>query len=134
MIIYRIEHLSDGTGPYSRESLTDEESAKVYEIVWRDWNDEYQPCPYEDGIFDSFDETDRHKHYRYAFACLDDLFNWFNIDKVSGLIDYGYVIAEYKVSAAYVRMGRRHLAYNVSKASCLALYDTFEFMANNPVY
>lgn len=134
MIIYRIEHLSDGTGPYSRDSLSDEDSAKVYDIIWNNWSEFDQPCPYEDGIFSSFDETDRHKHYRYAFGCLEDLFNWFDIDKVIALLAFDYVIAEYSVNAGHVRMGRKHLAYNANGAETLALYDTLDFMADHPVY
>lgn len=134
MIIYRIEYLADGTGPYSRDMLPEDLNNLIYEIVWRDWSEYNQPSPYDDGIFSSFDETDRHKHYRYAFSCLEDLFNWFDVEQVRDLLAYDYVIAEYSVNAGHVRMGRKHLAYNANVAKCTALYDTLDFLSDHPVY
>lgn len=126
MKIYRVEHLAEGTGPYSTLDIRLSDLLSSHGC----YDDDRCPVPENDGIFAAWGDASAHKHMRYAFASLEQLFDWFNVDCVLDLLERDFVIAEYEIKANHVRMGRHHLAYVAAESVARALYDTLDFLAD----
>lgn len=128
MIVYRIEHLGTGRGPYC------DERPHVYDLAYSECTRTTQPDPYDDGIWGDNDSLwGQNQEYRYAFASLSQMLNWFSIDLIMSLMDNDYVIAEYFVCETVVRKGKKHLAFPDPLAECSALHDTLTFMSDHTI-
>lgn len=135
MKIYRIEHLTEGVGPYA---FTPEKLADIVRLndvlnTHRCYDGDRCPVPEDDGIFAAWGDASCYKHMRYAFASLDQLFDWFQVGCVLDLLALDFVIAEYEVSESSVRKGRRHLAYDTAESYARALYDSLDFLSDKPL-
>lgn len=85
MRVYRVEHLTEGHGPF--QSAIPEDVLPRYPTAHR-------PMPVWSSLSE-YEEISRYQDRRFGCESLDDLRAWFH-DVVSWLDDYRFVVTEYE--------------------------------------
>ena len=118
MIVYRVEHMITGFGPYCTSSP----------LLWVEMglsgtSDAHHPGPVVDGVFSSKFEKNSHQHYQYGFVEFDQLYVWFGHKGINAAFKHGYVISKYDVPARVVRKGKSQCAFHKAEADLIQMYD-----------
>lgn len=110
MIIYRIEHPSDGNGPYGHG-----EGPNVYEapqkITAWSWN-KRNPTLNNAGNYERLS-----KGWKCAFSSPEDLYRWFcNKHVRSWLISQGFIVQAYDIDEKHINHDRKQIVFNTKHA------------------
>ncbi|USL85104.1 hypothetical protein [Arthrobacter phage SWEP2] len=107
--VYRVEHCSNGCGPYNPRG----EAPFVWEMVDAHGNDPERPGPFAlDEFPDMFDLT---TEYIFGFHTMALLSAWFGGWEAE-LNECGYRIAVYRVPASAVVQGRTQCVFRLDRA------------------
>lgn|SRR5690606_5818811 len=116
MFIWRIEN-DEGIGPYHTGDAT---SLNLYD------SSNVHPSPREDiSEWKNMDYRSLVK-YRFGFKCTDDLSRWFNGRSLIKLYENGFRIVKYKVDRRYVMIGKRQVAFDITKAKRVLVHNKYK--------